>query len=246
MRRLLVSLAALLLFSVSSFAYVTLTPSSYTVNVGEELYLNVPSATVGYIDKAVWACSNSNIAFVQKDDAGAIVKANAYFSGAAIVELVCVEKYVDEKGYTRAVTYYKEFRITCAGSSSGGGQLTSISFPTQNLKVGDIVYVNPTVQPAGAEVNYASWSMLDGVADVASIFIWDNKVKVIAGSPGTEKAIITTVEGKSAIVTVNVSAPSSPSKIVGTDGNTLDDPNLFDAVKRMESLFNKSLEFKNK
>ena len=88
------SLAALLLFSVSSFAYVTLTPSSHTVNVGEELYLNVPSATVGYIDKAVWACSNSNIAFVQKDDAGAIVKAHAYFSGAAIVELVCVEKYI--------------------------------------------------------------------------------------------------------------------------------------------------------
>ena len=125
--------------------------------------------------------------------------------------------------------------------------MTSISFPTQNLQVGDIVIVKPTVQPADAEVTFASWSLSDGVADVASIFITgDNQVKVIARSPGTEKAKITTADGMSATVTVNVSKPTVPSQIVGTDGNTMDDSHLFDGVKKMESLFNKTLEFKNK
>ena len=247
MRKILLVLSALITFSISSFAYVTLAPESHTVKVGEPLYLATPEVSRGYIDNAVWACANPNVVFIEKDAAGAIIQVNRHFSGMAVVELVCVEKYADEKGYTRAVTYYKEFRITCSGTSPGGTTLTSISFPTQNLQVGDIVIVKPTVQPADAEVTFASWSLSDGVADVASIFITvDNQVKVIARSPGTEKAKITTADGMSATITVNVSKPTVPSQIVGTDGNTMDDSHLFDGVKKMESLFNKTLEFKNK
>lgn len=246
MKRILIVLFLLLAFCKASFAYITLSPSSYIVNVGEEKYLAVPDVSQGYIDNAVWACSNANVTFVEKSAAGAIIKVNKYFSGTAIIELVCVEKYVDQKGYTRANTYYKEFRITCSSSSSGGTKLTSISFPTLNLKVGDIVVLEPIVQPAGAEVTYYSSTISDGSADVARIFInGQNQVNVIARSPGTEQGTITTVEGLSAVVKVNVTAPST-SQIVGPDGATLQDPLLFDNVKKMESLFNKALEFKSK
>ena len=34
---------------------------SYTVKVGETVTLNVPSVSLGYVDKAIWACSNPAI-----------------------------------------------------------------------------------------------------------------------------------------------------------------------------------------
>ncbi len=247
MKKILILLSALFIFNISTYAYVTLSPTSHVLKVGEQLFLSTPDASYGYIDHAVWACSNANISFVKKDAAGAIIVSNNYFNGTAIVELVCVEKYVDEKGFTRSITYYKEYRITCSGTSSGGSQATSLTFPTQNLKIGDIVVVDPVVKPSGAAVTYYSYSLSDGSADVASIFVNGlNQVKVIARSPGTEKATITTTNGLSATITVNVATPSAPSNIIGPDGKILNDPQIFDLVRKMESLFNKSLEFKNK
>lgn len=247
MKKILILLSALFVFNIPTYAYVTLAPTSHVLNVGEQLFLSTPNATHGYIDHAVWACSNANISFVQKDAAGAIIVSNNYFSGTAIVELVCVEKYADEKGFTRAITYYKEYKITCSGTSQGGTEATSLSFPTQNLKIGDMVIVEPVVKPSGADVTYYSYSLTDGYADVATIFVNGlNQVEVIARAPGTEKAKITTTNGLSATITVNVATPSMPSNIVGPDGKALNDPQLFDCVRKMESLFNKSLEFKNK
>lgn len=245
--RFVLMMLLMLTYSIVASAYITLAPSQVSVNVGEQEFLSVPDVYQGYIDHAVWACSNPNVRFVQKDSAGAIIEVSAHFSGIAIVELVCVEKYVDNKGITRANTYYKEFRITCNGTSGGsGGTLTSISFPAMTLKVGDIIIVKPNVVPADAEITYSSVSISDGYADVARIFVHQNQLKVIAASPGTETARVTMSSGVSASITVKVTAPVTPSQIQDTQDNAVHDTHLSGAVKKMEALFGNVLGFKNK
>ena len=104
---MLVVAAIMLMVGQTASAYVTLSPEQYTVGVGETKYLSVPSSSRGYIGKAVWACSNSAISFLQKDNSGAQIKVTRSFSGVAIVELVCVETYTDINGRTQAITYSK-------------------------------------------------------------------------------------------------------------------------------------------
>ena len=99
-------------------AYITVTPTSYSLEVGIDQYLSVPDVLDGYIDHAVWACNKSEILFKEKDAAGAIIQINRPFNGTAIVELIAIEKYLDSFGYTRGRTYYKQFLISCIG---GGG-----------------------------------------------------------------------------------------------------------------------------
>lgn len=99
-------------------AYITVASTSYSLEVGVDKFLSVPNAYDGYIDHAVWACSNSAISFKEKDAAGAIIQVTRAYSGTAIIELLATEKYLDSYGRTRGRTYYKQYLITCIG---GGG-----------------------------------------------------------------------------------------------------------------------------
>ncbi len=113
-------LTIIIVFGVQevSYAYVTLPSTSYSLEVGVDKYLSVPDVYYGYIDHAVWTCSNSAIAFKEKDASGAIIQITTKFSGTAIIELVATEKYIDSFGYTRANTYYKQYLITCVGGGT--------------------------------------------------------------------------------------------------------------------------------
>lgn len=118
------------------YAIIDLPSTSYALNVGVDKYLPVPDAYYGYIDNAVWACSQSEITFKQKDAAGAIIQITRKFSGTAIVEVLATEKYYDSKGYTRSETYYKQYLITCTGGSSG--EVSEIILPTTiSLNLGE-------------------------------------------------------------------------------------------------------------
>ena len=119
-----------------AYAYVTLPSTSYSLEVGVDKYLSVPDVSYGYIDHVVWACSNSAIAFKEKDASGAIIQITTRFSGTAIIELVATEKYIDSFGHTRANTYYKQYLITCVGGSSN--EDSEILLPeTIELKLGE-------------------------------------------------------------------------------------------------------------
>ena len=135
-RYISVTVTCLFLISIDAFAYVTLPSTTHSAKVGETVTLNVPKANYGFISKAVWACSSSSIEFLRKDEISAEIKVKTEFSGYVIVELICVESYVDDKGFTRAITYYKTYKISCT-SSGGGVALRSFSFDTIELNVGE-------------------------------------------------------------------------------------------------------------
>lgn len=84
---------------------------SVYVGENETVSLSVPNVSPGYVDKAIWACSNSAIAFVDKSTTSATIKAVKSFDEYATVELLYVQKYVDAKGFTRAITYTKNFYV---------------------------------------------------------------------------------------------------------------------------------------
>ncbi len=118
------------------YAIIDLPSTSYELSVGVDKYLPVPDAYYGYIDHAVWACSQSGITFKQKDAAGAIIQITRKFSGTAIVEVLATEKYYDSLGYTRSETYYKQYLITCTGGSSS--EVSEIILPqTISLNLGE-------------------------------------------------------------------------------------------------------------
>lgn len=123
--RLLIIMGIMLGFQEKIHAYITVASTSYSLEVGVDKYLSVPNAYDGYIDHAVWACSNSAISFKEKDAAGAIIQITRAYSGTAIIELLATEKYLDSYGRTRARTYYKQYLITCIGG--GGGSSTGDS-----------------------------------------------------------------------------------------------------------------------
>lgn len=120
-------------------AYITVASTSYSLEVGVDKYLSVPNAYDGYIDHAVWTCSNSAISFKEKDAAGAIIQITRAYSGTAIIELLATEKYLDSYGRTRARTYYKQYLITCIGGGGGSSvEDSEIIFPESiSLNVGE-------------------------------------------------------------------------------------------------------------
>lgn len=120
-----------------AYAYVTLPSTSYSLEVGIDKYLSVPDVYYGYIDHAVWTCSNSAIAFKEKDASGAIIQITTNFSGTAIIELVATEKYIDNFGYTRANTYYKQYLITCVGGGSSNEDSEILLPETIELNLGE-------------------------------------------------------------------------------------------------------------
>lgn len=64
--RIFILVSLMLMISQMTFAYVTLPSTQYSIKIGETKFLSVPSATRGYIDKAIWTCSNPNIKFIKK------------------------------------------------------------------------------------------------------------------------------------------------------------------------------------
>lgn len=240
--RFIIIASFMLLISQMAFAYVTLPSTQYTVGVGETKFLSVPSANRGYIDKAVWACSNPNITFIKKDNAGAQIQVVKSFSGTAIVELVCVEKYTDSYNHTQAITYYKEFKISC--SSSNIVNPTSISFNKAEVKIGDIIDIKPTVRPSNATVAYKKYTNKNG--NSASIWIdWNsNVIKARGLRPGESSIEVETTNGKTAIVTVFVPRPQSITFITDNKGKNIFDTNLTKSVSAMEKLVNKTLQNK--
>lgn len=122
-------------FQDKIYAYITVASSSYSLDVGVDKYLSVPNAYDGYIDHAVWACSNSAISFKEKDAAGAIIQITRAFSGTAIVELLATEKYLDSYGHTRARTYYKQYLITCIGGGGGSSSGDSEIILPENISL---------------------------------------------------------------------------------------------------------------
>lgn len=101
----------------TTHAYITIPSTTYTLEVGNDKYLAVPTAYYGYIDHAVWTCTKSEIVFKEKDAAGAIIQISKAFSGSAIVEVLATERYLDRYDKTRALTYYKQYIITCIGGT---------------------------------------------------------------------------------------------------------------------------------
>jgi len=127
---------------------------TYSVGVGETIRLEVPSVSTGYVDKAIWACSNSAISFVSKSESSATIKVVNAFDGYATIELVYVQKYVNSKGFTLANTYYKEYYVSCVGGSSEGGttsEATSISVePEIKVAVGEKAKIKYQLYPQGS------------------------------------------------------------------------------------------------
>lgn len=150
-KKVIFKLAMLLMaFSLVASAY----GQTYSVGVGETATLNVPSVSLGYVDKAIWACSNSAISFVSKSTSSATIKVMKDFEGYAKVELVYVAKYVDSKGFTRANTYSKDFYVSCKNGSSTGGTAsaaTSIStIPEIKVAIGEKAKIHYTLYPQGS------------------------------------------------------------------------------------------------
>ena len=143
-----------LLLLVCLFCCHTAFGQTYQIGVGETLQLNVPSVSLGYVDKAIWACTNPAITFVNKSEISATIKANRTFDGYAAIELVYVEKYVDQKGFTRAITYTKNYYVSCVGSGSGDGtqkQATSISIqPELKVEIGGQAKISYQLYPEGS------------------------------------------------------------------------------------------------
>lgn len=136
------------------FSAYTIYAGTYNLNVGETIELNVPSVSMGYVDKAIWGCSNPAISFLSKSDASAVIKVVSAFDGYATIELVYVEKYVDKKGFTRANTYSKKFYVSCnGGTSSGSSQSKATSIlvqPTLELSIGETVTIPYQLLPEGS------------------------------------------------------------------------------------------------
>ena len=128
--------------------------STYNLEIGSMLKLDVPSVSLGYVDKAIWACSNPAIEFVDKSNFSATITATDYFEGYAIVELVYVEKYVDYKGFTRANTYTKNYYISCQGNNSNDGttgMAKSISVePEIRVAIGEDAKIQYQLYPEGS------------------------------------------------------------------------------------------------
>jgi len=227
--RNLLGIFLLFLSCQTASAYITLPSSSYTMKVGETKFLSAPSASKGYIDHSVWSCSNSAISFVKKDAVGAEITVIRDFTGAATIELVSVEKYVDSYGRTQAITYYKEFKINC--STAGVVNPTSISFPNTEIKIGDVVEITPKVTPSNATVTYKSYTPDRSGAAGIWVDFKSNTVKARGLVPGKSTCTIETTNGKTAIVAVTVLKPQ-----IGT--GTTDNNKLFNKVKLKEVIAN--------
>ena len=123
--------------------------TTYSGTVGETIYLPTPNVSMGYIDKAVWACSSPCISFVSKSESGAEIKIVKAFAGIVQVELVYVQTWVTTDGKRQQNTYTTYYNITCIGGGSSQ-KATSISIPSQTkIKMGETAIIDIKVTPEG-------------------------------------------------------------------------------------------------
>ena len=132
----------------------TMAQSVY-VGENETVSLYVPNVSPGYVDKAIWACSNSAIAFVDKSTTSATIKAVKPFDEYATVELLYVQKYVDAKGFTRAITYTKNFYVRYKHSGNGSGSVSSkpteiVVEPELKVAIGEKLKIPYSFLPEGS------------------------------------------------------------------------------------------------
>ena len=60
---------AILLCNINKmYGYITVPSTTYSLEVGIDKYLSVPNACYGYIEHAVWSCSNPEIVFKEKSE----------------------------------------------------------------------------------------------------------------------------------------------------------------------------------
>lgn len=165
---------------------------SYSIEVGETLTLNVPTVSLGYVDKAIWVCSNSAISFVSKSTHSAKITALKMFEGYATVELVYVEKYVDNKGFTRANTYTKNYHIYCKANGEGSSTVaTSISVePEIKVAIGEKANIYYHLYPEGSTTEL--WTSISPGKHFNGLILHkdDGYVEGIARSTGVENVSV--------------------------------------------------------
>ncbi len=166
---------------------------TYEIGVGETLQLDVPSVPSGYVDKAVWACSNPAITFLSKSEISATIKAVNDFDGYAVVELVYVERYVDDKGFTRANTYSKNFYVSCIRESADNPTSNAASIliqPELTVEIGMQVKIPYQLLPAGSTADIWSTSYpgthFNGITNYGK----DQYIKGWARSAGTDEVTV--------------------------------------------------------
>lgn len=168
------------------------------LDVGEERFIGVPDVAVGVVDHAIWSCDNGNVVFVEKDDAGAIIKIQSYFKEAAVITLVYVVKYYDSKGFTRSYTGIKYYNVQCKGSAP------EIVPSVLTLKVGETYQLH--ISPSSYESN-AVWSDWDPTtARVSSSGV------VTARKKGTG-IIFATISGQSSPLTCTVNVKETTMQL---------------------------------
>ena len=126
---------------------------SMYIGENETVSLNVPDVSPGYVDKAIWTCSNPAIAFVNKSTIYATIKAVKPFDGNATVELLYVQKYIDSRGFTRAITYTKSFYIRYKYSGSGSTSAAPkeiVVEPELRVALGETVKIPYSILPEGS------------------------------------------------------------------------------------------------
>lgn len=207
------------MFPSLAHAYTTLPSSSYTLDVGETKFLPVPDVYTGYVDKTVWTCSSPYISFEKRDEAGAIISIVAPFSGTALIELLFVEKYYDDKGFTRANTYYKTFEITCRGGggnvdpgSEGDGVTRLDNVPKEiEMEVGDQQTITPKPvggKPSGYSFHWIEWEPAQFVSCHHNYN--EGNISLTALMPGKGVLEISTREGISTRCNVTVKELDGP------------------------------------
>ncbi len=204
--RILIVLGILMGAHEASYAYIDVPSTSYSLEVGVDKYLSVPPASEGYIDHAVWACSKSEIVFKEKDAAGAIIQISRAFSGTAIVELVAVEKYLDSFGRTRALTYYKQYVISCIGG--GSVEVSDIILPeTINLKIGETKHFKILSGNCYNGAFSAKWKEYEPANYVSCRVNWNTgDIEISGAMAGKGILTISTTNGKTKDCSIVVSA----------------------------------------
>ncbi len=167
---------------------------NYTINVGQYLNLEVPSVSLGYVDKAIWGCTNPAISFISKSDFSATITALNAFSGYATIELIYIERYIDNKGHTRANTYRKNFYVSCIESPSGGESTitpTAIYCPPQiEVEIGQKAKIPYSFTPSNASAKIWHDSYPGTNFNGITIFSTENYLEGYARNAGTEEVDI--------------------------------------------------------
>lgn len=166
---------------------------TYSLEIGETLQLNVPSVPLGYVDKAIWACSNPAITFINKSEISATIKITKNFDEYAIIELVYVARYVDNKGFTRANTYSKNFYVSCISDSGNNSTPNSASIliqPELTVEIGEQVKIPYQLLPIGSTADIWSTSYPGTHFNGLTINEQEQYVKGWARSAGTDKVTL--------------------------------------------------------